>query len=385
VIISNIEYREDNGVVSVVARITADKGRFSRDVYVQSDNGNLLSAEPSAFLLAAYLPAWAMGEREIIVEGDICPVLLANFKVSASILRHWFSDFGVAPHVTSGVARRVPADGAAVFMSAGVDSMHTLFELTEHLPFGHSDRPTGGVLLDYRGMSLGDDEALRRFDERRERCKFLLGSRGLEFDWIRTNIRSLKPEGKFWTRRYHGAVLAAMAHFCSNKYGRFYISSSIAVNTMPGPPISYPWGSHPMLDPFYSSGHMQIKHYGTETAKADKIRELGSWVEGLKHLHVCVSKTDSASNCGRCKKCIKTKMYLAAHGINEAFVAFKDPRLTAKNVADIKINAEWLYRTYSVLGDRLEALDPTSKFLAPLKQSLSTYKKRKWIYKLFGK
>jgi hypothetical protein len=136
VIISNIEYREDNGVVSVVARITADKGRFSRDVYVQSDNGNLLSAEPSAFLLAAYLPAWAMGEREIIVEGDICPVLLANFKVSASILRHWFSDFGVAPHVTSGVARRVPADGAAVFMSAGVDSMHTLFELTEHLLLG---------------------------------------------------------------------------------------------------------------------------------------------------------------------------------------------------------------------------------------------------------
>jgi hypothetical protein len=82
---------------------------------------------------------------------------------------------------------------------------------------------------------------------------------------------------------------------------------------------------------------------------------------------------------------MKTKMYLAAHGIDEAFVAFEDPRFTAKNVADIKINAEWLYRLYSVLGDRLEALDPTSEFLAPLKQSLSTYKKRKWIYKLFGK
>jgi hypothetical protein len=382
-IISDITFLQEASIYSLRAKIETEDASNSYDVYVETEREGLLTNDANGWLLAAYMPAWEMGEKEIVIEGVVCPVLVANLKLASSLFALWYKGMGRPPEIRAeALARRVPAEEAAVFMSAGLDSIYSLYDLTEYLPVGHPKRPSAGLLIDYRWRGLSDAEAALRFEERQQRCRILLESRGLRLETIRTNLRILMPGGNFWTRRYHGAMLAAMAHFCSARLGECNISSSIAVTYDNDIDVSYPWGSHPMLDPLFSSAHMEIKHYGMEVRKADKVRMLGEWPEGLLQLHVCTSKQANGRNCGRCKKCTKTKMYLVANGLEQALAAFDYSSFSGKDIRSIRITSDWMYRAYELLAERFKENEPDSDRNEALAFALKRYRRRNFYRRI---
>ncbi|WP_206079250.1 hypothetical protein, partial [Allomesorhizobium camelthorni] len=62
---------EEDGVRAEVR--WEEAGRDTQRIFVQ---GHDLCADPNAFLILCFLPAWHAGERRILVEdGGICPVL----------------------------------------------------------------------------------------------------------------------------------------------------------------------------------------------------------------------------------------------------------------------------------------------------------------------
>lgn len=74
------------------------------------------------------------------------------------------------------------------------------------------------------------------------------------------------------------------------------------------------FGSHPLLDPYLSSGQMAIRHEGAQFTRAEKIKLLASDLGGIDNLRVCFFSEPGLRNCCRCEKCIRTMLTCIAVG-----------------------------------------------------------------------
>jgi hypothetical protein len=77
-----------------------------------------------------------------------------------------------------------------------------------------------------------------------------------------------------------------------------------------------PWGSHPVIDPLWSSENMEIIHDGANADRVTKIMDtIALYPEALRLLRVCVNKRGGSGNCGFCVKCIRTMTALEMAGV----------------------------------------------------------------------
>lgn len=76
----------------------------------------------------------------------------------------------------------------------------------------------------------------------------------------------------------------------------------------------FPWGSHPLLDPLWSTEATRFIHHGAETARVEKAGVVARSEVAMRRLRVCWENRDSAYNCGVCEKCLRTMINLQAHG-----------------------------------------------------------------------
>ena len=91
----------------------------------------------------------------------------------------------------------------------------------------------------------------------------------------------------------------------------------------------FEWGSHPLLDPQWSSGSVHVEHDGANVSRTEKIRTIVRDRDALGWLRVCYRNPDQAYNCGRCEKCVRTMLSLHALGALEQAPTFAndvDPR-----------------------------------------------------------
>jgi hypothetical protein len=78
-----------------------------------------------------------------------------------------------------------------------------------------------------------------------------------------------------------------------------------------------PWGSHPLVDPLWSTGTVEIVHDGCEATRSDKAARIATSETALRHLRVCWGYREAYDrgiyNCGHCAKCLRTQvdLYLA--------------------------------------------------------------------------
>jgi hypothetical protein len=77
------------------------------------------------------------------------------------------------------------------------------------------------------------------------------------------------------------------------------------------------WGSHPDLDPLWSTEALEIVHDGTGASRAEKAARLAGEPEAMRHLRVCWQNPDGAYNCGVCRKCVVARVTLDSVGALE--------------------------------------------------------------------
>ncbi|MGH9628836.1 MAG: hypothetical protein ACRD7E_10975 [Bryobacteraceae bacterium] len=144
----------------------------------------------------------------------------------------------------------------------------------------------------------------------------------------RTNLREL-PAPTQWGV-LHGPVLAMVAHALAPAHGRVMIGSSYCYRQL------HPWGSHPLLDPLWSSEAVTIEHDGTEADRVSKLRLLCQHPQFLPYLRVCWQR-GRATNCGSCEKCLRTMLALEGLGYlgRGQFAA----PLTAAAVRQVRLDA----------------------------------------------
>jgi len=256
-----------------------------------------------AFVPALLLPAMAAREPLEIVP-PVSPRLLAKLERLQAIFACWFPRHGrvalqAQPRVERGEAR--PA-AVGAFFSGGVDSFHTL---RHRLP----DRPAITHLLYFHGLET-TLAARRGADAAEARARRVATEAGVRCVVGETNLRTAFP--LLWGE-YCGGGLAAAAHSLGGGLGRVLVPSTDSYAD------AEPWGSHPLVDPLWSSERTEIVSDGAEKTRVGKLEALAGDSLATRHLRVCLENEGGDWNCGRCTKCVRTMVALRALGAAEHF------------------------------------------------------------------
>lgn len=261
---------------------------------------------PEAAAALALIPAMH-ADGILDVDGEIDPIALANFREVADVFATWAGKR--PPQIRPGGVRqsKSPAGGVATFFSGGVDSMFTA-----------TTAPDVEALIFVHGFDIQLEQRDLR-EQASEHARKAAASLGKELVEVVTDMRGYSPINGAWGLG-HGAAMASVAHSLADRFGKVYIPATYTYAD-----ATFPWGSHPLTDPMWSTDRVQIVHHGAATTRFEKIGALVDNPAAQQNLRVCWENRGGRFNCGRCEKCTRTMIALRAHGRLERFVTFDEP------------------------------------------------------------
>lgn len=272
-----------------------------------------LTPSPEAYLTAFLLPSMAQG-RDLEIEAEVDETWLANVdRVRRFVRATWPSWSGGAVRA-EGTCRLEPGAGAgrALCFGGGVDSLFSLHQGRRDLDGllfvgGFDVSPTD---RDRRAAVIAHDSAVAE-------------AAGLVLHVVDTNLRDHPLyRQKSWLKLYGGA-LASAAHVLQRHVRACAVSGWGHITE----PLVR--GSHPDLEPGWSSGAVTFAFTGHEHSRTAKIEKLVDWDVFRDHLRVCWESPSAALNCGRCEKCVRTRLQLVAAGAPNAVRTFPPVDLAA--------------------------------------------------------
>jgi hypothetical protein len=303
---------------SLCAAVSMDGHNY--DIHFQCDDlSTTACADP--FLAAALIPAMR-GGTSLQVRGPVSPLLLSAVTRIADVLHVWNPNFRRIPvdAPTKRSRRHGPDGGVASFFSGGVDSSYSALR--------HLDEITALIFVHWA------DPRPRRMKQRTrgvERVREAARDLGKPLIEVRTNLRVFADVHVSWEEYFHGAALASVAlAVLSPRFSKVYIPSTLSYAKL------IPWGSHPLLDPLWSVEETALVHDGCEATRGEKIAYLAERESPLGWLRVCPANTDTAYNCGRCGKCLRTMIGLRLAGALERCPTLPS-ELDLKEVARLRV------------------------------------------------
>jgi hypothetical protein len=313
------------------ARITAsllwDHPRRGADElsYLYRDTSADVVTTPGDALLAAVLvPAIALGE-DVTIDAPVSRRLLAAVPSIGAFFASWVAGWRPsvvdAPAVDRSALR--PDDVAAGF-SGGVDSFYTVLRPREE-PITTLITMLG---LDYEVLV----PQLEPYMQRLGRAAATLGRKHVV---IESNVYAVGRKYMSWAGPRGFAILgshvASLALGLGSTVRKYHIAASWSPDEL------VPWGTHPELDPLWSTEALDIVHDGL-VDRRDKVRAIASVPIVTDHLHVCIQPRRDPANCGRCDKCVATALQfeVAGHPCRTL------PRVTPRLARHVNIEPGWI-------------------------------------------
>lgn len=249
------------------------------------------------FLLpVALLPAMRAGGA-LQIPGEVSPRLLSSVPQVQDIFNMWESIHKHIP-IEAQAGERSPEQGSGVacFFSGGLDSFHTALRHREeitHLIFLHR---------------YEEDRALAEANFRRvgEMARDM-GKTLVELD---TNVQQFVRDNR--ARWGLGLWMAGAGLLLQHRFRKILVAGSTTSNY----DNLRPQGSHPILDPLWSTENTEFFHDACEVRRVEKAAQIAEHDVAMKHLQVC-DKSKGERNCGQCKKCVRTMLNLKAAGALE--------------------------------------------------------------------
>lgn len=303
--------------------------RSNQEIYFEttSEFADSLTCNPHAFTIATILTAMRYGEERLYIDAEICPVLQDGLQIIMHWMIRWFGKGRKLVKLEAKTRTNEPnkseSERAGLFFSGGIDSLYTLSKnrakFTPDSPLFMKD----GLLV-YGDFVKETEDFQQVVDALRDLAK----DTGITLIPVYTNIYSsikdLDPDWNFWKYEFQGAALAAVAHAFTKRLSTISIASTYDIANL------QPWGSHPLIDHHYSSCDLQIRHDGEELSRLEKTKLVADWDVALQKMKVCTRNKPNVLNCGRCEKCLRTKITLAALGKLDKAKAFKRADLSER-------------------------------------------------------
>jgi hypothetical protein len=359
-------------VESVLSRPIGDERELRAEVVFEGDPETRLplwfrqpdAGEPAAagdpFLAALLVPAMALNEDLQIDAPVSAPLLEAAQKRIGPVMQGWFPDFAEVSMGRSQVVDPVPpaaSDAIGSFFSGGVDSWYTL--LTRRDEISH--------VIFFHGFEIDvDDTALARVA--RENIALSARDLGKTVLPIASNVKQVaegetrarlrrlgRERWSFFSSCYFGSMLVACGLCLAPPLRRVIVPGSWSERFVGSA------GSHPLIEPNWSTPGVDFDLDGLEASRIDKIRSIAELDPGaFRRLRVCVGRPSEGLNCGRCFKCIRTQLELRVVGALDRGARFQHPLdMEEAKIARIVIDGElWsdVIREAEAIGD-LEVAD----------------------------
>lgn len=341
--IENLQLETGGDEQTLRARLVWEHAALpNQELYFRCRFGSPLiqrSVEP--ILLAAAVPAMLAGEKRVHVEQNLDPVLASGIPSALAILKNWMPEFFGdcrIPEIDATLSSKAVADsrGTASFFSGGVDALYTLLRNQQMVP---SDDPSAikfaimvyGFDLGYSGR----DETIL-FKRISEQAEDYLQERGVRLLCVETNLREMDGPSGFWGRAFHGFALAAVAHL----FDGFLEQVLIGTNGEPlSDSVQMPWGGHPAVFSYLCSKKLQLRSPYVEVNRINRVRAISNDEKARTVLRVCFRHGTRNANCGRCEKCIRTRLALLVVG-GDPNSGFDGAALHAEQIAKIDISSD---------------------------------------------
>ena len=290
--ISDLKSIKNEERVRVAATVIwEDCDQPQKDIYIETEAPFTadISCNPHAFLVGCLIPAMHFGEKRIVLDAAICPGLKEGLETVMSLIMEWsgghLHPLSIEAKASSSVQYWEKQRQAGLFLSGGIDSLAALRANKLAYPEMHPGAikdclfvhgfDIGGVVK--RGMKY------HVFERAKSAMSQVVEDANVNLIPIYTNIRHLCDERELWLEKFFGAVLASVAHTFASRLELVYIASSYDI------PNLVPCGSHPMLDPEYSSFDMRIRHRDLSLSRLDKLRIVAGWDVALNNIRVCLA------------------------------------------------------------------------------------------------
>jgi hypothetical protein len=264
----------------------------------------VLEASLDAFVACALPPAMALGAG-VELAGPASARLVSALPTIVDILAAWNPQLTRVsfPSLIPVASRRSSSGRVGVFFSGGVDSLYSFLK--------HRDEITDLIFVHGFDIPLANVELRRRAAAQVEA---VASEFGIGVVQVETNLKLVLDTFVGWGPVAHGSGLAAVGHLLAPAFERLYIASSCHYTDI------FPWGTHPLLDPLWSSEVLEFVHDGCAARRMEKVDFIAGFDTALSNLRVCLWADDvafepgGASNCGRCEKCLRTMVSLEAAG-----------------------------------------------------------------------
>ena len=352
-----------NRARAVATVIWEDCDRPPQETYFETTEkyAEGLSCNPHAFLVGSILPAMHHGEKRIFIDAEICPELRDGLMTSMSWIRHWrYGPESELVRIEAKTRSYLPTARAAaragVFFSGGIDGLAQIRLNRLSYPREHPGSFKDALIM--FGPYWESNDRPETFEQAMSDLSDFARDAAIELIPVYTNIRDLDKDTMRFIYEYHGAILASVAHAFSRRLSAVTISStddipSLALLKRKDFRIL---GSHPLLDPNYSSSDLLIKHGSVTLSRFDKTKLLADWGVAINSIKVCQPNWPGP-NCGICEKCVRTELALLALDLLDKTKAFPLDDLTEKQVEAITLGSD-AEQNWTAHHEYLELIEP---------------------------
>jgi len=299
--ISNIKLLSDAGRLKLSADITIGENAHSLYFVVDEKYKDFIVSDATPFLASIFIGAMNRGE-DVDITSPINKTVYDNTSKIAGLYKSWNLGYKTSL-IRASDFRHDQHKGKAIgcFFSGGVDSFYSYLKNTKE----SSEKITHFILVHGFDIDLANKTL---WNTTVSHIRAIAKEAGIKVILVETNLRSITDPLVDWSWTF-GSALGATALLLRNGFKKIYISASVAESEL------YPWGSHPLLDPLWSSEHMRIIHDGIEATRFEKIKKyVGPSPLAQKYLRVCFLNKNNSYNCGSCAKCIRTMIDLSITG-----------------------------------------------------------------------
>ena len=251
--------------------------------------------------LVVMLPFALERGGEIHVDLPADRLLVENLRGVVATWRGWYPYLKPVEIVAKPAPMTFTPTRWASFFSGGIDSWFTALRYSAEVevPIGHVDD-----LITVWGLDI-DLSAPTEFQTLVDNLRPAATALRKTLVPVTTNLKAFSELlwRHHWGSLTHGAGLASVALALEKRWCAAVLASTFGYDQL------HPWGSHPMIDPLFSTTRTQIVHDGAAFTRVDKTRLIASSDLALNGLRVCHANS-TASNCCNCEKCYRSMVTL---------------------------------------------------------------------------
>ncbi|MGP5318967.1 hypothetical protein ACTXMB_09820 [Arthrobacter rhombi] len=355
------ELLHDGGDVVVSARISGITPAGTMRFRLPAMYAPSKEAMADAMLPAGLLLAMATGQT-LELQAPVSKLLLKNSYTVQDIFSSWHPKKMKRVQVLAPRRTSQPKQASKLALSTftgGVDSFYTLDKNAEEI--------SSVLFVHGFDVKLKDVELRARMSAHLKAASNTAGKTLIEGS---SNIRRFLNPHLTWSKIAHGAVITSFVMLLSSHHDRFYFPASYSYADL------YPWGSHPLVDPLWSTEYLNVIHDGAEASRVDKTLKIAENPSAQRHLRICFQKKGEY-NCGVCSKCIRTKIALSLAGVLERFETLDNTiDLDALRQLGIKSESDRIFAQENLDFARQQSRDDIAQALGDIIESYNSRGKK---------